>query len=153
MTGGRERFDCWFIGFLESAAPLLVDFVASVFRNHFPFPSEAHKRKQGRHRIWRSDCALIALAIALWHAIRREFAQHREWMIRGYAIGLAVAAIRPIMAMFFATALLHGHRPVPHEFFGTAFWIGFTLQMMAAEIWINYTRPGARAQMALSPAE
>jgi uncharacterized membrane protein len=96
---------------------------------------------------------LIALAKGLWHAMRREFTQHREWMIRGYAIGLAVATIRPIMAMFFAAALLRGHRPAPHEFFGTAFWIGFTLQMMAAEFWINYTRPGARAQTALSPAE
>jgi uncharacterized membrane protein len=84
---------------------------------------------------------LIALAKALWHALRREFAQHREWMIRGYAIGLAVATIRPIMGTFFAAALLRGQRPEPHEFFGTAFWIGFTLQMIAAEIWINYTRP------------
>jgi uncharacterized membrane protein len=96
---------------------------------------------------------LIALAIALRHAMRREFAQHREWMIRGYAIGLAVATIRPIMATFFAVAVLRGHRPEPHEFFGTAFWIGFTLQMMAAEIWINYTRPSPRAQMAIAPAE
>jgi hypothetical protein len=57
------------------------------------------------------------------------------------------------MATFFAAAVLRGHRPEPHQFFGTAFWIGFTLQMMAAEIWINYTKPSARAQMALSPAE
>jgi uncharacterized membrane protein len=91
---------------------------------------------------------LIALAKGLRHAMRREFAQHREWMIRGYANGLAVATIRPIMATFFAAAVLRGHRPVPHEFFGTAFWIGFTLQMMAAEIWINYTRPSAQARMA-----
>jgi len=84
---------------------------------------------------------LIALGKALWHALRREFAQHREWMIRGYAIGLAVAAIRPIMGTFFAAALLRGHAPEPKEFFGTAFWIGFTLQMIGAEIWINYTRP------------
>src|SRR5438876_8879989 len=48
---------------------------------------------------------LIALAKALWHALRREFAQHREWMIRGYAIGLAVATIRPIMGTFFAAAV------------------------------------------------
>ena len=88
---------------------------------------------------------LIALAKALWHALRREFAQHREWMIRGYAIGLAVATIRPIMATFFAAALLRGHIPQPAQFFGTAFWIGFTLQMIAAEIWINYTRPTAAA--------
>ena len=88
---------------------------------------------------------LVALAKALWHALGREFAHHREWMIRGYAIGLAVATIRPIMATFFAAALLHGHAPEPREFFGTAFWIGFTLQTMAAEIWINYTRPATLA--------
>lgn len=84
---------------------------------------------------------LVALAKALWHALRREFAQHREWMIRGYAVGLAVATIRPIIGTFFAAALLSGHKPQPAEFFGTAFWIGFTLQTIAAEIWINYTRP------------
>jgi|SRR5579859_1302706 len=84
---------------------------------------------------------LISLAKALWHALRREFARHREWMIRGYAIGLAVATIRPIMGTFFAAALMSGHKPQPAEFFGTAFWIGFTLQTIAAEIWINYSRP------------
>jgi uncharacterized membrane protein len=92
---------------------------------------------------------LIALAKALWHAVRREFAQHREWVIRGYAIGLAVATVRPIMGTVFAAALLRGHRPDPKEFFGAAFWIGFTLQMIAAEIWINYTRPSAAAQIAI----
>ena len=96
---------------------------------------------------------LIALAKALWDALRQEFAQHREWMIRGYAIGLAVATIRPIMGTFFAVAVLRGHRPDPHEFFGTAFWIGFTLQTIAAEIWINYTRPRAAAPIAMAAAE
>lgn len=86
---------------------------------------------------------LIALGTALWHALRREFAQHREWMIRGYAIGLAVAAIRPIIGFFFAAAVIRGHAPDPQQFFGTAFWLGFTLQAIAAEMWINYTRPTA----------
>ena len=90
---------------------------------------------------------LIALGTALWHALRREFAQHREWMIRGYAIGLAVAAIRPIIGFFFAAAVIRGHAPDPHQFFGTAFWLGFTLQAIAAEMWINYTRPTAAAQI------
>lgn len=96
---------------------------------------------------------LVALSKALWHALRREFAQHREWMIRGYAIGLAVATIRPIMGTFFAAALLRGHTPEPSQFFGTAFWIGFTLQLLAAELWINHTRPSAAAQPAISPAK
>jgi uncharacterized membrane protein len=83
---------------------------------------------------------LFALGKALWHAMHREFAAHREWMIRGYGIGLAVATIRPIMGIFFATAIARGHTPQPQEFFGTAFWIGFTLQAIVAEIWIRYTR-------------
>ena len=83
---------------------------------------------------------LIAVGKALWHALHREFARHREWMIRGFAIGLAVATIRPIMGGFFAAAVMRGHTPEPKEFFGAAFWIGFTLQAIASEIWIRYTR-------------
>ena len=93
---------------------------------------------------------LFALGKALWHAMHREFATHGEWMIRGYAIGLAVATIRPIMGIFFATALMRGHTPQPHEFFGTAFWIGFTLQAIVAELWIRYTRPGLTGMSRLS---
>ena len=83
---------------------------------------------------------LFALGKALWHVLHREFAKHREWMIRGYAVGLAVATIRPIMGGFFAAALMSGHVPQPERFFGTAFWIGFTVQTIAAEIWVRRTR-------------
>jgi uncharacterized membrane protein len=68
-----------------------------------------------------------------------KVALHREWMIRAFAIGLAVTTIRPIMGVFFATrSLTH---LTPHDFFGTAFWLGFTMHLIAAEAWINYTRP------------
>ena len=83
---------------------------------------------------------LAALAKAFWHALRREFVQHREWMIRGFATGLAVAAIRPIIGSFFAAAALRGRTPDPGSFFGTAFWIGFVLSAVVAEAWIRYTR-------------
>jgi uncharacterized membrane protein len=96
---------------------------------------------------------LIALATGLWHAIHREFGPHREWMIRGYAVGLAVATIRPIMGMFFAVAVVQGHTPEPSQFFGTAFWIGFTLQMIAAEAWIQHTRASVPAPMLTSSAK
>jgi uncharacterized membrane protein len=74
-------------------------------------------------------------------AIRRgKVALHREWMIRAFAIGLAVATTRPIVGAFFATrSITH---LTPHDFFGTAFWLGFTINLIAAEAWINYTRPG-----------
>ncbi|HEV2664897.1 MAG TPA: hypothetical protein VG324_08300, partial [Blastocatellia bacterium] len=61
------------------------------------------------------------------------------WMIRAFSIGLAVATIRPIIAVFFATSPLTGL--TPHEFFGAAFWTGFSLHLIAAEVWIRRTRP------------
>ena len=78
---------------------------------------------------------LVALTQSLRHILRKETALHREWMLRAFAIGLAVAMIRPIVGMFFAFSGL-----APQAFFGTAFWIGFTLHLVAGEIWINYTR-------------
>lgn len=80
---------------------------------------------------------LFALGKAFWHIHRREIALHREWMIRAFAIGLAVATIRPIVGIFFATSPLTGL--MPHEFFGIAFWIGFVLHLIAAESWIHLT--------------
>ena len=56
-------------------------------------------------------------------------------MIRTFGIGLGVATTRPIVGMFFAF-----RRLAPHEFFGIAFWLGFTITFMAAEAWIDYTR-------------
>ena len=81
---------------------------------------------------------LFDLVKAWVHIRRRQIAQHREWMIRAFAIGLAVATIRPIVGLFFAFSRLT--HLTPQQFFGTAFWLGFTLHLMAAEIWINYTR-------------
>jgi uncharacterized membrane protein len=87
---------------------------------------------------------LFALSKAVWHIIRREIVLHRQWMIRSYAIGLAVATIRPIIGIFFATSPLTGL--TPYQFFGTAFWIGFVLHLIAAEAWIHITSPGIEAQ-------
>jgi Predicted membrane protein (DUF2306) len=81
---------------------------------------------------------LFAFGRALIHILRRETALHREWMIRAFSIGLAVATIRPIVAVFFATSRFSGL--TPYEFFGTAFWIGFVLHLMVAEAWIQWTR-------------
>jgi uncharacterized membrane protein len=71
-------------------------------------------------------------------AIRaRRLTEHRRWMIRAYAIGLAVATVRPIVGAFFATSRLT--HLSPHDFFGIAFWFGFILSLAAAEAWIRVT--------------
>jgi len=94
---------------------------------------------------------LFALATAFLHIRRREFAPHREWMIRAFAIGLAVATIRPIVGLFVAiTIATRGPAALNlHTIFGTAFWIGFLLHATVAELWIRSTRlPSAGTQLA-----
>jgi uncharacterized membrane protein len=73
---------------------------------------------------------------------RKDVERHREWMIRAYAVGLGVATTRPIVGMFFAF-----RRMTPHEFFGIAFWLGFTITFVAAEAWIDYTRYRQRSRI------
>jgi len=81
---------------------------------------------------------LFFLYQAFISILKRKIALHREWMIRAYSIGLAVTTIRPIVGIFFATSRFSGL--TPHDFFGTAFWIGFVLHLITAEVWINRTR-------------
>jgi uncharacterized membrane protein YsdA (DUF1294 family) len=86
---------------------------------------------------------LVALGQAFVSIRRRDVARHREWMIRAFVLGLAVATVRPIVGVFFATrSLTH---LTPHEFFGIAFWLGFATHLIAAEAWINYTRRASGA--------
>jgi hypothetical protein len=50
--------------------------------------------------------------------------------------------------MFFAFRKL-----TPHEFFGIAFWLGFTTTFLAVEAWIDYTRQhgiGVQAQESMA---
>lgn len=76
---------------------------------------------------------LVFLSLGFWSIRRRRIALHREWMIRAFGVALGVATTRPIIGAFFAA-----HRLGPHEFFGAAFWLGFTTTLLAAEAWIHY---------------
>ena len=78
---------------------------------------------------------LVCLIKAYRYIRRKQVARHREWMIRAYAVGLGVATTRPIVGAFFAF-----RRLTPHEFFGIAFWLGFTTTLLAARGWIDYTQ-------------
>lgn len=85
---------------------------------------------------------LLAMAKAFIHIRRGQIALHREWVIRGVSVALGVATVRPIVGLFFATSRLTGL--TPRDFFGFAFWIGFTLTYVFAELWIHRTRPRGR---------
>ena len=85
---------------------------------------------------------LICLVRAYLFIRRKDVVRHREWMIRAYAVGLGVATTRPFVGIFFAL-----RRMTPHEFFGIAFWLGFTITFVAAEAWIDYTRYRGRSRV------
>jgi uncharacterized membrane protein len=75
---------------------------------------------------------LFALFKALYHIKQKQVSIHREWMIRMFAIGLAIATVRPIVGLFFGFSNLG-----PHQFFGYAFWIGFLIHAIIAEVYIR----------------
>jgi 4-amino-4-deoxy-L-arabinose transferase-like glycosyltransferase len=77
---------------------------------------------------------LFFLAMGFWNIRQRRIARHREWMIPAFGVSLGIATTRPIVGVFFAARRLS-----PQEFFGTAFWLGFTITLLAAETWVHYS--------------
>jgi uncharacterized membrane protein len=69
-------------------------------------------------------------------ARNREFAQHREWMIRSFSVGLGVATIRVLYMVGVMTTSL-----TPIQLIGVTFWSGWLLTLAVGEWWIRQTRP------------
>jgi hypothetical protein len=81
---------------------------------------------------------LLSLLMAWRHIRRHDVVRHREWILRAIAIALGIATTRPVVAAFFATSPLT--RLSPSQFFGAAFWIGFTSTALAGEWYVRRTR-------------
>jgi uncharacterized membrane protein len=98
---------------------------------------------------------LLALTTA-WLAIRRgQAARHREWMIRAFAVALAISTVRLVGAVADITLTPAGVRP--RAVFVVSVWIGWAITLAAAEWWIRYTRvnpqPGAAGDRCRGTAE
>ena len=78
---------------------------------------------------------LYSLARAFAHRQRGEPTRKRRWLLRAIAILLGIATTRPVMGVFFATAAVT--HLVPRQFFGIAFWIGFSINTLVFELWIR----------------
>ena len=79
---------------------------------------------------------LIALGTA-FSAIRSgDIDRHRRWMIRAFALGIAVGLIRVVVGLGEAFGV-----PMADSF-GAAFWIAFVVMAIMAEIWLR-VRPRA----------
>ncbi|MGH9585320.1 MAG: DUF2306 domain-containing protein [Acidobacteriaceae bacterium] len=79
---------------------------------------------------------LIALCRAWGFALSRNQLQKQRWLLRAIAILLGIATTRPVMGAFFATARFT--HLTPHQFFGYAFWIGFSINAVTIELWLRH---------------
>jgi hypothetical protein len=81
---------------------------------------------------------LSALARSAWHRQQGRIDAARTWMTRACGIQLGIATTRPIMGAFFATSPITHLQP--SQFFGIAFWIGFSVNTIAVELVLRGTK-------------
>ena len=73
--------------------------------------------------------------IQAWRLRHGERLLKLRWITRAIAILLGIATTRPVMGIFFATSgLTH---LAPRQFFGLAFWMGFSINTAIIELWLR----------------
>ena len=88
---------------------------------------------------------LVALTKAVVAIRDGRVAEHREWMLRAFAVALAIATVR-IVAVPFDIAFT----PLgldPRRQFVLSVWTGWLITVGGAEVWIRRTRVGARQEL------
>jgi len=86
--------------------------------------------------------SMFCLAKAYYHIRHRNIGLHREWMIRSWAMMLAVATERVFLGIFMASTDIG-----VEVLFGTTFWMAGVINLAVGESWISLTRtPGNGAR-------
>jgi hypothetical protein len=81
---------------------------------------------------------LFSMARAYWYGQAGESFQKMRWLTRAVGILLGIATTRPVMGVFFATS--RWTHLEPRQFFGVAFWIGFSINTIIVEVWLGSGR-------------
>jgi hypothetical protein len=78
---------------------------------------------------------LFSLGRAFLYSQAGALIPMRRWLTRAIGILLGIATTRPVMGVFFATSrLTHLEQK---QFFGIAFWIGFSINTIVVEMWLR----------------
>jgi hypothetical protein len=78
---------------------------------------------------------LFSLGRAFMYGQAGAVIAKRRWLTRAVGILLGIATTRPVMGVFFATSRLTHLQP--NQFFGIAFWIGFSINTIIIEMWLR----------------
>lgn len=84
---------------------------------------------------------VFAFANAFRLVRQRQFARHREWMIRGFAIGIGVALFRVLLNDVLPALGMEDF----NARWNTVSAVSFPLMLIFAELWIRATRPARPA--------
>lgn len=87
---------------------------------------------------------LFSLVRAWIYKARGQSLLKRRWLIRAVGLLLGIATTRPVMGVFFATSELT--HLGPRQFFGVAFWIGFSINWIVVESWLRFKNRVERAK-------
>jgi len=120
------------LGRILVPAGLLSVVFAVIFGLRFPWGGSVEGMAAAVFGCWFLICLVLA-----FRAIRRgDVVNHRRWMIRAFATGVAVGTIRICVGLLIASGLLDFH-----DSLAAAFWIGLSLHVLAGEWWIRTTPP------------
>lgn len=86
---------------------------------------------------------LFSLLRAWFYKVRGQSVLKRQWLTRAVVVLLGIATTRPVMGIFFATSRLT--HLTPRQFFGMAFWVGFSINWIVVELWLRVREQPATA--------
>lgn len=116
------------LGRVLATAGMISGVFAVIFGSLYAFGGLAEASAAVVFSLWFLTCLVLAV-----RAIRRDdIVHHRRWMIRAFAIGIGIATTRIWLALFEVTGLGSFESS-----FGPAFWISFSLHVVAAELWLR----------------
>lgn len=115
-------------GRLLLALGLVSGVFALAFGLLFPFGGQVQATATALFGAW----FLLSLSLAYRSIRRGDLVEHRQWMIRAFATGLAVGTIRIWVGLFEGFGWLEFR-----DAFGLSFWLAFALHALAAEVWLR----------------
>lgn len=115
------------MGRIAIGAGVLTGIFAIVFGGFLSFGGPLEATVSAVFGLW----FVFALGVAYRSIRRGDIRRHRRWMIRAFAVGVAVGTIRLWVGLFEALGILDFQQA-----FGPAFLISFVLHAVAAELWL-----------------
>jgi uncharacterized membrane protein YozB (DUF420 family) len=135
------------IGRVAASGGIVAGGTSLAMMSLFPFAGTATLVVAGPFACWFSFAVVRGILLAR----RGRYEQHREWMIRAFAIGTGIATMRLIFVPLlfgFGEATDERARPLSVISFGVA----FALHAAVAEVWIRATRRATSAEAARRPS-